>query len=72
MFGAIARNDQVEIDIDRRQLAVKDHKSSSWFIQVNAVLVKYGLPDAHALLQDPPQKAVWTKKSGRRSEFILV
>jgi hypothetical protein len=58
-FGAIAKGDCIEKDIARRQLAVKDNKSSSWFIKVNADLSKYGLPDAHTLLKDPPKKTTW-------------
>jgi hypothetical protein len=58
-FGAIAKGDCIEKDIARRQLAVKDNKSSSWFIKVNADLSKYGLPDAHTLLNEPPKKTTW-------------
>jgi hypothetical protein len=58
-FGAIINGDCIEKDIARRQLAVKDNKSSSWFIKVSDDLSKYGLPDAHTLLNDPPKKTTW-------------
>ena len=59
MFGAIARGCSIEKEVAQRQLAVKDHKSSSWFVKANAELTKYGLPDGHSILVDPPPKARW-------------
>lgn len=39
-----------------RQLAVKDSASKSWFISLQEILYKYGLPNAQELLDSPPEK----------------
>ena len=59
MFGAIVRSDCAEKRLACRQLAIKDTRSRSWFVQVSNDLSKYGLPDAHEILNQPPSKSSW-------------
>ena len=42
-----------------RQLAVKDSSSKSWFIMLQETLLRYNLPSAHVLLENPPEKKSW-------------
>ncbi len=59
-FGSITRQkDTAEHEIARRQLAVKDASSHSWFIQIRQLLQKYDLPSAFDLMADPPTKQRW-------------
>ena len=59
MFGAIIRSDCAEKQLACRQLAVKDTRSRSWFVEVSNDLSKYGLPDAHEILNQPTSKNSW-------------
>ena len=44
LYMNIVRKECVEKDMARRQLAVKDSTSKSWFIALREILYKYGLP----------------------------
>ena len=55
----IVKKECVEKDLARRQLAVKDSTSKSWFIALREILYKYGLPAAQELLNNPPEKLAW-------------
>ena len=46
LYGNIVRKECVEKDLARRQSAVKDSTSKSWFIALREILYKYGLPTA--------------------------
>ena len=59
LFGNIIRQDCVERDVAMRQLAVKDSNSNSWFIMLQETLLRYNLPSAHVLLENPPEKISW-------------
>ena len=59
LFGNIIRQDCVERDVAMRQLAVKDSNSESWFIMLQETLLRYNLPAAHVLLENPPEKISW-------------
>ena len=59
LYGNIVRKECVEKDLARRQLAVKDSTSKSWFIALREILYKYGLPTAQELLDNPPEKLPW-------------
>ena len=58
-YGNIVRKECIEKDLARRQLAVKDSTSMSWFIALREILYKYGLPTAQELLDNPPEKLAW-------------
>ena len=59
-FGNILRSeDSIELDLAKRQLAVKNNKSKSWFIHVKKLLRKYDLPSPYELLENPPRKDTW-------------
>ena len=45
-----------------RQLAMKNHESTSWAAHVKELLRKYKLPPVHNLLADPPGKSAWKSK----------
>ena len=53
--------DSTEKKIVRRQLAVKDRKSNSWFTEVKSLLWKYDLPEIYRLLESPYTKYQWKK-----------
>ena len=59
LYGNIVRKECVEKDLARRQLAVRDSTSKSWFITLREILYKYGLPTAQELLDNPPGKLAW-------------
>ena len=59
LFGNIIRQDCVERDLAKRQLAVKNSSSKSWFIMLQETLLRYNLPSAHALLENHPEKKSW-------------
>ena len=65
LYGNIVRKECVEKDLARRQLAVKDSTSKSWFIALREILYKYGLPTAQELLDNPPEKLAWKIMVGR-------
>ena len=55
----IRRKDSIEAELGRRQLAIKNSKSQSWFIRTNEVANKYGLPNSYTVMEEPP----WDKQS---------
>ncbi|WAR31736.1 hypothetical protein MAR_034278 [Mya arenaria] len=60
LFSNICRSPETtEYAIAKRQLAVKDADSHSWFIGTRQILNKYNLPSAFELLQAPPSPKVW-------------
>ena len=62
LFGQIVRDKStLEYQIACRQTAIHDIHSSSWFSMVRRILMKYNLPNAHDLLQNPPTKHQWKK-----------
>ncbi|MES9880670.1 MAG: reverse transcriptase domain-containing protein [Sedimenticola sp.] len=62
LFGSILRKeDSIEYQLCRRQLAVKPITSSSWFVRIRQLLCQYDLPGAYDLLDDPPCKLEWKK-----------
>ena len=59
-FYNIATNKEfVEHEIARRQLAIKDQNSNSWFTHIRKLLQKYSLPTAYDLMERPPTKWKW-------------
>ncbi len=68
LFGAISGSDSVERDVACRQLGIKDIKSNSWFVKVTSDLSKYryGLPDGHSILANPP------RKNGKKHAVLLL
>ncbi|MEW8546756.1 MAG: reverse transcriptase domain-containing protein, partial [Candidatus Thiodiazotropha sp.] len=64
LFGSLCRLDEASIEkqLARRQLAVKGERSSSWFICIKALLLKYRLPAPCDLLDTPPTKASWKRQ----------
>ena len=67
LFGSISRLDDSAIEkrIATRQLSVKNHKSSSWFIDIESVLLKYGLPVPLSILNTPMGKTRWKSLTDR-------
>ena len=60
LFGQIIRDqNSMENKIAYRQIAIYDLNSKSWFSKLKMVLMKYGLPEAFHLLQNPPNKLEW-------------
>ena len=61
LFSNICRlNDSsIEKQLARRQFAVKTHNSSSWFVAIKKILVKYDLPGCWDILVEPPTKYRW-------------
>lgn len=59
LFGSICRDGGVEKDIACRQISIKDYKTKSWFVDIKQCLLKYSLPDAMYLLQNPVAKNAW-------------
>ena len=59
-LGNIIRSENVTLRaIMERQLSVKGHNSSSWFIYVQGLLEKYNLQDIYSLIQNIPTKDQW-------------
>ena len=60
----LRRPESIERDIIERQLAMKNlqSQSHSWTVMVRKLLLKYQLPSAFDLLQDPPKKDPWKKR----------
>ena len=59
LYGKILKKECVEKEMARRQLAVKDSTSKSWFVALREILYKYCLPNAQELLDNPPEKLAW-------------
>jgi hypothetical protein len=49
----------LEHQIAKRQLAVKNLDSHSWFVHMRFVLNKYNLPSIFELMNNPPTKHTW-------------
>ncbi|MEW8546489.1 MAG: reverse transcriptase domain-containing protein, partial [Candidatus Thiodiazotropha sp.] len=62
LYGNIVRKDCIERELAYRQLALKDSASKSWFISLQEILYRYGLPNAQELLDSPPEKIGWKVK----------
>lgn len=67
MFGNITRSDRnsVEWRLAERQLAIKDHNSKSWFIEIKKICIKYEITDCQQYIFTPLMKSEWktmTKK----------
>ena len=58
MFGSLCRlgEDSVEKRLAHRQLA-KSFESSSWFVAVRKLFIKYDLPDCWDVIDEPQSKA---------------
>jgi hypothetical protein len=57
----IEKEGSVESQIAQRQLALKTSGSNSWFIYVDSVLSKYGLPSAHNIMEERIPLSAWKK-----------
>ena len=62
-FGSICRLSEsaTEKRLARRQLAVKNHRSNSWYIAMRKILVKNNLPSCWDLPDNPPKKEHWRR-----------
>ncbi|XP_062592537.1 uncharacterized protein LOC134253978 [Saccostrea cucullata] len=59
-FYKIIKNQEcAEYEVARRQLALKDQNSNSWFTHVRKLLQKYHLPTAYELMETPPSTGKW-------------
>ena len=56
LFSNICRLNDSSIE---KQFAVKTHNSSSWFVAIKKILVKYDLPGCWDILVEPPTKYRW-------------
>ena len=63
LFGNVCRLPEtaVEKQLAFRQLSVKSIQSSSWYIQIGTILLKYNLPPALDLLSSAYTKFIWKK-----------
>ena len=61
MFGSLCKRgvDSSEKRLARRQLAVKSFESSSWFVAVRKLFIKYDLPDCWDVVDEPQSKTKW-------------
>ena len=61
-----------ESDILLRQLALKNDNSNSWTALIRSLLIKYRLPTADAIYENPPSKSNWkrTVKKQVNSEWM--
>ena len=67
LFGQITRDrNTLEFEIAQRQIAIHDLNSPSWFSLVRKTLMKYDLPSALTLLQDPIAKKNWKTELDRK------
>ena len=68
MFGSLCRlgEDSVEKRLVRRQLAVKSFESSSWFVAVRKLFIKYDLPDCWDVIDEPQSKTKWKSTVHKR------
>ena len=51
--------DFIEHEIARRELAIKDEYSNSWFTYIRKLLQKYNLPTPYEIMGNPPTKERW-------------
>jgi hypothetical protein len=61
----------IEYEIARRQLALKDHHSHSWFTHIRKLLQKYNLPTAYDMMDYPPTKHQWKQLLNKAFEEHL-
>ena len=68
MFGSLCRLGEalVEKRLIRRQLAVKSFESSSWFVEVRKLFIKYDLPDCWDVIDEPQSKTKWKSAVHKR------
>jgi hypothetical protein len=57
----IENKESVEYKVAQRQLALKSSSSKSWFMYVDRILDKYGLPSAHELMETETSVSAWKK-----------
>ena len=62
-YGNLCRlqESSIEKQLARRQQAINDLNSSSWYVDLRKILVKYDLPSCWDLLDDPPKKEHWRR-----------
>jgi hypothetical protein len=60
MVPSLANNPTLS-NIIYRQIAVKDHTSSSWVIKTQSILRKYGLPHMTEVMESESTKEAWKK-----------
>ncbi|KAK3097352.1 hypothetical protein FSP39_008944 [Pinctada imbricata] len=61
-FGSIVRSgNSTLLNLTRRQLALKTCKSRSWFVHVEGLVERYGLPSLDTILDNTPTKTEWKK-----------
>ena len=58
----VRRKNGIEVEIGKRQLAMKTHKSMSWFHRVNTIAAKYGVPNSFTVLEESP----WDKNNWKK------
>lgn len=63
LYGNICRlgEETVEKQLARRVLSVKGYNGSSWFVDIRKLLIKYDLPPAAEMLNDPPTRYRWKR-----------
>ncbi|VDI73763.1 Hypothetical predicted protein [Mytilus galloprovincialis] len=61
-FNIASHPEFIEHEIARRQLAMKDETSNSWFTHIRIILQKYNLPTAFEIMNNPPSKTLWKKQ----------
>ena len=59
LLASIARNGGIERELALRQLSLKKNSSSSWFVQADHILSKYGLRNAIQVILNPPGTEAW-------------
>ena len=73
LFSRVVRDQlSIENDIAVRQLAVRSITEKSWFSSVRMVLNAYSLPSAYELLNNPPSKEQWKKKTQQKPKYIRL
>ena len=63
LYGSIRRLDDkaTEKQLAVRAVSVKAYSGSSWYVEVRKLLVRYGLPPALDILNNPPSKYRWKR-----------
>ena len=63
LHGNICRlgEEIVKKRLARRVLSVKGYNGRSWFVDIRKLLIKYGLPPAGEILNDPPTRYRWKR-----------
>ena len=62
-YGSLCRlqESSIQKQLAKRQLAVKDYRSNSWYVAVRKILVRFNLPSCCDLLDNPPSKEHWRR-----------